>query len=575
VENAIVSEEKSKPVFDEQTLAKLLEAAYVLQEHGHELRALEAELGLKRDPVDDHAPRVPDAAEPAAAAAAAVPTVPAPEVRATLAPETSSRNASLSPDSVDHTSTLGQVAEIQQEVRNLRADDAMSMLAGHLIEICGAAGAAIGITDGNTICYRAVAGIRALPLGSSVPLDKAFCFPCVCNGEVFRCPDMSSELPIDLRECRRRGIGSFIAVPVFREGGIAGGLELYYSDPRAFSEQDVQTCQLMAGIVTEALARQEKSLLLPSSILPPQLPSENTSSNSHASMASVVCYKCGHNLIGKEQFCGQCGAARSDDREPVSMQSKVASLWHMQHSSEDTFSREDGDKFASHHTQSETGRMNLMDSSALASEVPINMRPFQPSRLADVVEDSHGSKRSDVDLADLQPEEDATGAAATPDSGSRADWSSALSARDFLEQFAAGNRRGALAKFWNARRGDIYLGLALILVLAVIRWGLWPNHHPVNATSAPKTVPTATHKPPAAPEVSILDRMLISLGLAEAPEPPEDKGNPATAVWVDLRTGLYYCPSADLYGKTQKGKYTSQRDAQLDQFQPAYHKACD
>jgi hypothetical protein len=69
--------------------------------------------------------------------------------------------------------------------------------------------------------------------------------------------------------------------------------------------------------------------------------------------------------------------------------------------------------------------------------------------------------------------------------------------------------------------------------------------------------------------------MLISMGLAEAPPTPESKGNPETQVWVDLHTALYYCPGADLYGKTPKGRFTSQRDAQLDQFEPAYRKACD
>ena len=48
MENIIVSEENKKPPHDEQTLAKLLEAAYVLQEHSDELRALEAQLGLTR-----------------------------------------------------------------------------------------------------------------------------------------------------------------------------------------------------------------------------------------------------------------------------------------------------------------------------------------------------------------------------------------------------------------------------------------------------------------------------------------------------------------------------------------------
>ena len=73
----------------------------------------------------------------------------------------------------------------------------------------------------------------------------------------------------------------------------------------------------------------------------------------------------------------------------------------------------------------------------------------------------------------------------------------------------------------------------------------------------------------------MFDKFLIALGLAEPPETPEYKGNPDTQVWVDLNTAQYYCPGSDLYEKTAKGKLSSQRDAQLDQFEPAYRKACD
>ena len=69
--------------------------------------------------------------------------------------------------------------------------------------------------------------------------------------------------------------------------------------------------------------------------------------------------------------------------------------------------------------------------------------------------------------------------------------------------------------------------------------------------------------------------MLVGLGLAEAPPPPVYNGSPDTKVWVDLQTGLYYCSGSDPYGNTPKGKFTSQRDAQMDQFEPAYRKACD
>jgi hypothetical protein len=141
-----------------------------------------------------------------------------------------------------------------------------------------------------------------------------------------------------------------------------------------------------------------------------------------------------------------------------------------------------------------------------------------------------------------------------------------------------GNRSpSALARFWRARRGDFYLALAVILVAVVIRWGILSSHS-VNATGrGPAAAGSTLRRKPLAPDadLSTFDKLLISLGLAEAPETPEDKGNPDTQVWVDLHTALYYCPGSDLYGKTPKGKYASQRDAQLDQFEPAYRKACD
>ena len=59
-------------------------------------------------------------------------------------------------------------------------------------------------------------------------------------------------------------------------------------------------------------------------------------------------------------------------------------------------------------------------------------------------------------------------------------------ARDFLEQLAP-DRPSALARFLPARRGDVYLAVAVVLVACVIRWGIWSSHS-VGATgsSTPK-----------------------------------------------------------------------------------------
>jgi hypothetical protein len=67
----------------------------------------------------------------------------------------------------------------------------------------------------------------------------------------------------------------------------------------------------------------------------------------------------------------------------------------------------------------------------------------------------------------------------------------------------------------------------------------------------------------------------VSLGLADAPDPPPRRGNPNIQVWVDPKTALYYCVGEELYGKAPGGHATTQREAQMDQFEPAGRAACE
>ena len=581
-------EEKENPVFDEQTLDKLLEAAFVLQEHNRSLRALDLKLQLKRDQVEasDRDSSVPG--EPPRAQALPFATPP------------------------DYTLTLGKIVETQHhiQVRKLGLDDAMSLVAQRVMEIGAATGAAIGLVNGQSVRYPAVAGLKAPAIGTIVPVAKAVCSGCVQTAQVVRCPDVALSTEVDTTECRRRGLQSLIVAPVFHEGEVAGALEVYYSTPHAFTEQDVHTCQLMAGLVTEALVREEehtwkKSLateraamldalqklqpnlaaLVEKSAAQAGIQKEEPDATSPAAESDVYkCRKCGHQLLEKEQFCGECGLPRSGDYERPSMQSKVASLWELQESA----------KTGAHATSvpQEAAAESALAKPALSNfEVAlarsVERTPPAVTNFAESQDASPDSHPSAIDVLENELEQNTIDqeAPAIEEQGSSeessshkltvpADWSSAAAARDFLEQLASGNRRRSLVQFWNSRRGDIYLAIAVILVACVIRWGVWSNHS-LTGTGAQSPAVTAHKKTAPDADLPLFDRMLIKLGLAEAPEPAEDKGSPGVQVWVDERTALYYCPGADLYGKTPKGRFTTQREAQLDQFEPAYRKACN
>ena len=110
-------------------------------------------------------------------------------------------------------------------------------------------------------------------------------------------------------------------------------------------------------------------------------------------------------------------------------------------------------------------------------------------------------------------------------------------------------------------RADLYLVVAIVISTFAMIWVLW-------ATPAPD----AHHKP----RLRAWERALVSLGLAEAPEAPTtNRGDPNISVWVDPKTALYYCVGEDLYGKAPGGHVTTQREAQLDQYEPAGRAACE
>jgi hypothetical protein len=121
-----------------------------------------------------------------------------------------------------------------------------------------------------------------------------------------------------------------------------------------------------------------------------------------------------------------------------------------------------------------------------------------------------------------------------------------------------------LRRQWRVNRANFYLaGAAVLLIIVLSGWGTSPIQ---NSGLVPN---------PSAPQLTLFERMLVALGIAEAPATPVYLGNPDTPVWVDLHTALYYCPGADLYGKTEGGKIATQRSAQMDQFEPAHRKACN
>ncbi|HXM65310.1 MAG TPA: GAF domain-containing protein [Candidatus Acidoferrum sp.] len=582
-----MSDQKKKPVLDEQTFEKLLEAAYVIQEHNRKRGELEQNLKAQAEQPREHQP-----------------------FPGNVVQKTETVVGAASRSGADYAPTLAAIVEAQHQIqiRHLELDKAMCLVVEGVSRITNASGAAIVMLEGKNIRYRAGTGSSALPVGSEVPLESAICQATVLTGQVTLTEDVKAEKLFDSGPCLERGILSLIAVPIYQDG-VVGALELYFDRASGFAEHDIHTCHLMAGLVTEALSRDAQSNLKKSVAterstmiaaierLKPDLagmakvrPAAGNSRDTPTSTPSGTfpCWKCGNGLLVEEQFCGKCGVARAEEDALSSMQSKFASAWHRQQMNSATTA--DVDEIASAEKPINRIAPETFEDDGHIEFPQVEDPVIPPVRFSFEERDEEiSSSESFEAIQQGGKEEPSVSVEAVPNNSAQVSstalvtqhpqemiWTSAAKARAFLESVAVTHKASAVVRLWRAHRGYLYLAVALVLVIVVAR-GMWSDGS-VTATGQGAAANSATNRRKrVSPDVdlSAFDKLLISLGLAEPPDAPEYKGNPDTQVWVDPHTALYYCPGSDLYGKTAKGRISTQRNAQLDQFEPADRKACD
>ena len=486
----------------------------------------------------------------------------------------------------DPAKTLSQVVEAQELLRSEKFDlqAATLLIAERLQQMTPALGVAIAVArEGHLeFCARAGSGVTAL--GSRVPIDSSFAAVFPPGGEGIA--SSARNAPSAGQTTPEEGLRSLVVLPVHYEGKIAGILEVRFAGEPPYPEHVIHTCQLMKGLIAESIARAgdlewkralaaERATMIDalekikpqldrlaaepsaepaagesadqagaigSTILEPE-PKTDSDTKSHPEAKAEAdshdkqdkqhekearCRGCGYEYGEDELFCGNCGTARASRDSASDLQGKWASMWRMQQAAE------------------KKQKESAEETADLVSPEPLALAVHSEQEAVAANEDVHTTTLARQDHAKAL-----------------APWSSATHTRKWLESLQV----DGAGRMWLAKqRANIYLVAALVMLLAVLSgWGTRRVQNGM-ADVRQKNSPA---------QLTTFERLLVSLGLAEAPTPLVYKGNPNAQVWVDLHTALYYCPGSELYGKTAGGKFTSQRDAQQDQFEPAGQKSCD
>ena len=504
---------KRKPALDESAFQQLLAAAYVLQQHNDSLRA--------KDP------------------------------------------------RLETVWVLSRVAETQSLVRagGLQLSAATRLIADRLRTMTDAAGVSISLTSHGYLDCTAESGAVAKVPGSSIASHSLVATERLRNGQVFQSAEAENDIRLDTATCRELGIRALVAVPILRFGEVAGLVEARWNKLGAFHECDIRTCQLMAALITEILEKEDgsevspippasghPSLPLPLSELPgdheaitqvPEvedptaLPADCPASAARLDSEAPVevlaerCRVCDRPFQADEAFCGNCGMLRIAAASSEDLQSKWASLWYMQQA------------------------QDALEEHEAAPALRVEAAPLEPPARADFARQESQKETQSVwrhperapDFASPQKETGGTQVFSHYSAGTP------LSDNPSRETLQRAFRTIRL----RMRRRDAVLAMAsLALLLILAAWSWWP------------AAPASSH-------LTWFESLLVELGLAEVPPraPAVHLGNPDVRVWVDVHTALYYCPGSDLYGKTPGGQFTTQRDAQQDQFEPATGAVCD
>ncbi len=555
-------------------------------------------------------------------------------------------------DQINETEILSEIVQIRRQIRKgqLNLIEAANLIAEQTKKFTGADGVAIGIvTEHQRLIYLAGIGCASRDVGLREALDASFsahCFRTAHSLQSFNVQD-DPRVPAELRNGE---VQSFIAVPISYDSRVVSVIEARSTSVDAFQDRDVNTCELMAGLVREVIMLAGRHLSggieierssdpsngtfhdsgpveqievadeptfeaapsnsrsvfssrveapkieesmeassveepfvneLEQDLIQPQQEEEGTLSDGKANVGDlkqasneprqaeelatdvqdepdtapdnnasevIPCWGCGENLSPDESFCGKCGTERSLTPEGA-LQSKWASLWFINQA------RQKAEKEAAAAAAATIKTLENKDESLVRRPLAVSTVRMARPRIEEVLEESR-----DESIAEAEPsaeleisgttQEAVTAESASPTNSVRLEW---LPVTTYSENW--------LSRQWRVNRANFYLAGALLLLIIALSTRTTVIMDGASANSS-------------APQLTLFERALVNLGLAEAPTAPTYRGNPDTPVWEDLHTALYYCPGADLYGKTDGGRIATQLDAQRDQFEPAHRRAC-
>ncbi len=151
----------------------------------------------------------------------------------------------------DSGNRLRAIIQTQTEIAasDLELEAVMQLIASRGQELTGANAGVIEIADGEEMVYRVTSGEATPFLGVRLKMATSLSGLCVKQGRVLRSDDTDDDPRVDAEACRRVSARSMLCVPLAHNGETIGVLKVYSPDPNHFGDSDVETLELLSGLI--------------------------------------------------------------------------------------------------------------------------------------------------------------------------------------------------------------------------------------------------------------------------------------------------------------------------------------
>lgn len=156
------------------------------------------------------------------------------------------------------TDRLNQIIHTQSALASaqLNLQEFMVTVVRRMLLVTPATAAVVELVEGDEMVYRAASGSAEEFLGVRLKLAASLSGISVREQRVLICHDTEQDARVDRVVARKVNARSMVVTPLIDRGQAIGVLKIMADRPQAFSDDDIQTLQMMAGLMSAAIDHQ-------------------------------------------------------------------------------------------------------------------------------------------------------------------------------------------------------------------------------------------------------------------------------------------------------------------------------